>query len=623
MMSMPLVRLTTLFIVALAAFSAVVTVTGRTMSEPSTSWTIMMYMAADTSGSLPWLDDLNEMEAAQQAAGTNIVALVDPVGPGNTMLLRVNHDPNGLESAIVSAHIDDGGAVINGTEVDMADPVTLRSFIEFSTAEYPAQRNVLILWGHGADWHGMCPDGSDLLTLPELRTALSHATASLGRPLDILAVDACAEGSVEMAYQVREYARFFVASEKDVPFEGLPYVTVLNHLAANTDQLPERFGSAITDDYVTWGSTSSIYSVTMGVFNLSRMDQLVERLGELAVLAKSYDGLFHSVLQASLNETESYEEDWGMDFGNLIHQIMGSDLPIEIKHKAFETALAYSDAIVHFRKYSNPDPIDGIFANHSSGLIIFAPGSAPEDSEYPGLALAASHWDEFSLLARRTATDNASMEGPSLTYPGGDADLADTVVITWPNGYENKTAYVFRNEPTGMVLVTVLRTNLSWVRIEHLPGYLTVSTSATIGGDVVAYKELSVTLQGLAPVNVTLRSSGQVIDGQGYSAYLVASWGRSALQLSGQGFITQILIPSGFNTGELASVEVTDGDGKVVGTSHFFVSQDSNDVVVEVFHEESDLGTVVALLLLSIVPGSLVLLFDIALYLEYRKTKKT
>ena len=621
MMSKPLIRLTVLILIPLFAISSGSSFGTQDSAALPTSWTIMVYMAADSSGALPWEDDINEMEAAQQAAGTNIVALVDPSGPANTMLLRINHDPNGLDGTIVSAHIDDGGAIISGNEVDMADPLTLSSFIGFATSRYPAQRNILILWGHGAEWHGMCPDGLDLLTLPELESALSNATTSLGKTLDIIAVDACAEGSIEMAYEIREYAKFFVASEKDVPFEGLPYVTVLNHLAANVDQPSETIGSMIADDYVTWGSTSSTYSVTMGVFNLSRMDALVGRLGELSFLAKAYDGLFHSVLQSALTAAESYENDWGMDFGNLMHQFMVRDLPLEVKHKALETALAYSDVVVHFRRYSNPDPIDGIFANHSSGLVILAPGNGPEDSGYASLDLGASIWDEFSRLVRRTASDNDSMEGPSLTYPGGDADFANAVVLDWPDGYENETAYVFRNEQPGMVLVSVLSSDQGWIRIDRVLGNLTISASATINGSIVTYKVLDVRLHDLVPVNVTLHSCGRVIDGIGYSVTLIAVWGRTTTQYNGQAFTTQVLVPDVFNVGELTTVEVTDGHGHVVGISRFIVNPNGNDVDIEVFHEESDLGTVVALLLISILPGALILLFDLSLYLDYKKKK--
>ena len=139
------------------------------IDEPAT-WTLMVYMAADVSDELPWLQDINEMEAAYQASGTSVVALLDPPGDGDSRLLEIAHDEGFFDPDIVSVDVEDEGEVIPVSgEVNMGSPDTLRDFIEFSAANYPADHLVLVLWGHGAGWMGLCPDGFDLLTLPELR----------------------------------------------------------------------------------------------------------------------------------------------------------------------------------------------------------------------------------------------------------------------------------------------------------------------------------------------------------------------------------------------------------------------------------------------------------------------
>ena len=120
----------------------------------------MVYMADDTTSPLPWEDNINAMEAATQAPGTSILALVDPPGTGNSQILKIVQDPDPQSDTIVSPAIDDGHAVIPiDNEVNMADPGTLQAFIAFAIGRYPATHTVLILWGHGGGWRGLCQDG--------------------------------------------------------------------------------------------------------------------------------------------------------------------------------------------------------------------------------------------------------------------------------------------------------------------------------------------------------------------------------------------------------------------------------------------------------------------------------
>jgi hypothetical protein len=61
-------------------------------------------------------------------------------------------------------------------------------------------------------------DGSaDCLDNGELSQVLAQAHARLGRPLDILGLDACLMAMLEVAYQMREHARILVASQAIEP----------------------------------------------------------------------------------------------------------------------------------------------------------------------------------------------------------------------------------------------------------------------------------------------------------------------------------------------------------------------------------------------------------------------
>lgn len=62
---------------------------------------------------------------------------------------------------------------------DITEPETLSDFIKFCNENYPADRNILILWDHGGGpvegfgYDSIVADG-DSMTLDEMQTALSE-----------------------------------------------------------------------------------------------------------------------------------------------------------------------------------------------------------------------------------------------------------------------------------------------------------------------------------------------------------------------------------------------------------------------------------------------------------------
>lgn len=405
-----------------------------------------MYMADDATPDLPWSGNIHQMEAANQTDGTNVIALVDPLGSGNSQLLKVEHG-----GAVTVA--DSFAVIPPGGEVNMASPNTLSSFIRFSAANYPADRYVLILWGHGAGWEGMCPDGADILTLGELKDALSNATDFMGRPLDLIGVDSCAEANFEMLYEIREYTQFFVGSEKNMPSQGLPYTRIFEGLASNVDQSVELFGSEIVRDYIDWSRYNSSYSATLAVFNMSRIDQVVDRLNLLSAHGSMFDSIFHATLDTAFANAEHYETSWDVDFGDLMGQLLRSPLPLEVQMFAKDAGVAYLGMISSFGAYDNPGPVDNIRASHSSGAVIYAASDDLSDSPYAALQIASTEWYGFGRLVRHSGPTNSSSPGPGITYGLNQDGLADSVALKWPEAYETSQVWVFREDASGLVFI--------------------------------------------------------------------------------------------------------------------------------------------------------------------------
>jgi len=590
-------------------------------AQPLNSWTIMVYMAADNSVPLPWEDDINEMEAAEQAQNTNIVALLDTYGGPDSRLLRIVHDSNGLDGTIVSTELDDNGEVISGGEVNTGSPDTLRDFIDYCASSFSAHRYVLILWGHGAGWHGLCPDGYDFLTLPELRSALSQSIAAMGRPLDLVGVDACAQGSIEMIRELRGVTDVFVASEKDVPYEGLPYVLVLNTLATNPEQTPAEFGVSIANQYHLWSTINSMYSTTMAVFDMDRIDMVLVSLSALSSVGAQYDGIFHAALRNAAESSEHYEDVWNVDFGNLLAEIASSDLPIELREAALNALVTYSGMVLHSKLFSKHDPIDDIWANRSTGAVIYLPGSDLTDSDYSDLAISNTPWDEFGWMMRNDTVPSQNEPGPLAEYLDTDSDdVNDAVTYTWYATYDEYSVSIYRKMAGGIQFVRTEHSTVPTITIMNTPGRLELAVCASNEGVAKSYRIVNVSLEGDVYIRVHVVDNGAPVEG-GVEVRITS--GSSSLLLPNltSPFVARVPIPSFSNIGDIVTVQIVDPEsGRVIGDAQTYVPEGQSEVEVEI-HDHEDDGSALVFLTFVLLPGLIIIAFALIVARENRKSK--
>jgi hypothetical protein len=589
----------------------------RSDAQPSSSWTIMAYMADDYYIPLSWQDDLNEMEAAQQAPGTNIIALVDPLGPDNSMLLKVSHDPNFLDSTIVSQTMDDSGAVIPSGEVDMGSPAALSAFIEFAARSFPADHYVLDLWGHGAGWRGLCPDGTDILTLPELRTALSDATSVIGKKLDMVVVDSCAEASVETLHEIDGYVDFFVASEKDVPYEGLPYVLVLNDLASSTVQGVERFASRIVDDYVTWSVTNSEYSTTMAAFNLTSGHSLSTLSSSFAY----FDPIFHDTFWSVLQSSEYYENVSTIDYGDMLDLLSKSDTPLSTRKGAIDELVTLNLLIAHFAKHSNPDATDGIEVANATGITIYVPSDNAYDDPYDQLAIADTGWGVSGrTLSGATATiPNGPM--PLVVYEDaaiGGAALPNTADISMPVTYGVLDLVMFRYSSWGLAEDQGHIANGQLATITGVAGKLSVDVSTHSLSEprmATSYHRLNITLYGESALKVDVFRGGEHVLRDNFEVSLDGPVGNNTASFSEGSYNMNLTIPYDAEIGDRATVIVRDrSSGELLTTMTTVIAPSSMTVQIEIPQDRSNAAEPIVLASMSILPGALVFIFAIMLH---------
>ena len=606
-------------------------------AQASPSWTIMVYMANDNvSNPLPWEDNINSMESAAQSY-TSIVALIDNSGDDDSVLLKVVPDVNASTEPIVSYEIDDGGAVIpSGGEVDMADPGTLRDFLVFSAENFPSDRLVLVLWGHGDGWRGLCPDKTGLLTLPELGQGVSEATSALGRNLDMVIVDACTQATLEMFAQISGYVDYFVGAETNIPYYGLPYGDILDGLASDHTQSMEEFGSLVVEEYIDYAWVVSPYSATMGAFNLTRLDKVLTLLDEFSRLGVKYNSILHSVLHSALMSAEYYDTPYYVDFLDLMMQFASSEAPPEMRMAAIETSLAFRETIVSFDKYNHPDPYDGIDVDNASGAILFSPTSSFPDESYQDLELASTLWDQFSALARLIMPDTEMSTGPTVWI---DTHL-HTAYVIWPVIYPEVEVYVYRpltggvilldhqtssgSLPEDVVLPGIQTSDKSAVTISGQLGELMLSTSAMDDdGNAVTCQTMTTVILGTIRLQVVLTVDGAIVVDDCDVQVESSSFQGYALE-DGGSFGISLEVPLQADIGEMVTVNVSDAStGELLQSTRLVLPDHDTEVVIELYGTEEVIGPDDAVLFaFSVIPGALILVFALLLYIDYRKTRK-
>jgi len=244
------------------------------------SWVVMVYANADNEVLEDDIyRDLNDLERGLEGDGVQVVVFLDghtrivqidpetgadlPDTRGGTWRAELRHD----EDDVLRFHAPPGESVddVFLGEEQMGDGNTLRGFVQWAMATYPAENHALFASGHGSGWKQFLPDSSvgratpvqyadrDAIQIGELGDALQDLD------LDLLVFDSCHMAMIEVAYEVYEDADVLVASEARVPTDGFPYEAIFAALSAAPTTGDEGFAALIVEQYAAYYE-SSIYT---------------------------------------------------------------------------------------------------------------------------------------------------------------------------------------------------------------------------------------------------------------------------------------------------------------------------------------------------------------------------
>jgi len=365
--------LKSLFIFVAILLLSVCSVNELRGEEPSAldekSWTFVVYMSADNSLSSTAPVDLNEIEGAIESVDANVVILIDQFSNADTRAYRARYDPAGPQnSAIVSDEVPLGD-IESGwdglTELDLANPDTLLAFSKWAVANYPADHFGLVLWDHGDGWRkklapskprkDICYDGYASMDMLELKSALAALKQETGVTFDLVGMDACLMGMVEVAYQIKDLCKVVVASEETVPWDGWDY-GFLSEIEPGSDLTPKELAMHIVNYFYnsyTDGKSDpddESYVVLSAIDEAKFDDGFLSSLGSLAqLLIGSMEHSKSKVYDAYLSSYRMEDYWYYVDLKDFMLALSAQNISEAISAAAQQVASRHDDVVYYHR----------------------------------------------------------------------------------------------------------------------------------------------------------------------------------------------------------------------------------------------------------------------------------
>ena len=305
-------------------------------------WTIMVFLNADNDLEEFGLKDFREMARVGSDEKVNIVVQFDRNGAYATTTPQWKGCYR-FKVEKGSTHTP-AEALSHLGNTNMGSGTTLRNFVDWATASYPAKKYMLAIWNHGQGWrhfrtvrpnlsglelsafrdfrvsrmtremereaHSLARRCSTRQVQPTLRrqgipidVTVSGAVRYVssddtsgdvlynreiqeslnGLRLEVIGFDACLMGMVETGYALREVGEVMVASEELEPGDGWNYTSWLQALVEDPEMSAADLGTTMVRSYESYYSgPGDDPATTLSAVNLSKMANLAVSIDNLA-----------------------------------------------------------------------------------------------------------------------------------------------------------------------------------------------------------------------------------------------------------------------------------------------------------------------------------------------------
>jgi len=412
-------------------------------------WTVLVYLDGDNNLESDAIDDFLEMARVGSSDRVRIVVEMDRIRSPETWDDERYGNWEGALRFLVESGMEPTveNALANLGERNMGDPATLTDFLIWGIETYPAQRYAIILWDHGASWLGIASDDTDgdALNLPEISSAFETALARtrIGG-FELIGFDACLMAQIDVLHTVAPYGRVMVASAELEPNSGWAWDAWLERLVAEPEQDGYAIAPVIVETYMNSFRGSQADDVTLSAFDLTRADEMINRLHSLAQELQRSARQYYLIIGQARSFVNVYapayaEEFNAIDLPHFLNLLPQQNATSAIRDRANELLRVIEEARI----------ANGVGPYHrqSGGLSIYFPQFSDLYAEAYDRASPiprATAWDDF--LASYYEVGSAAIQRPTIRDLSINRDVAsiDAPVNLLGTVAGSDIAYVFQ-----------------------------------------------------------------------------------------------------------------------------------------------------------------------------------
>jgi len=331
-----------------------------------TNRVVIAYMIADNNLDPFSIDDLNEMEEGWSNFDGKLIVYLDRAkgaNPSHPIVYEIEHDTTEkIISKVIKVY----------KEQNSADKDVLNKVLKEIINLYEAKEYGLILWSHGTGWlpsrtkigstqksylpilKSFGRDNDDEIDIKDLNTALD-----LGLNFEFILFDACYMGSIEVLYELKNRAKYFVCSPTEILSFGFPY----------KETIPILFQKKI--DYILIGKSfydfynkqEGIYnSATISVVNSNSLEEVRQSFSELMINNKNLKiDKISNIQQYEISQSNVF-----FDLGNFMDSLA-------LKNNYNLNKVVFDRLIIY--KNNTNKILEELTLKSCSGLSVFIPDS--------------------------------------------------------------------------------------------------------------------------------------------------------------------------------------------------------------------------------------------------------
>lgn len=316
------------------------------IEDNSSLRTVLIYIAANNNLANDAEISLKKIQKGAEKIKGNLLVLIKTEFQ-KSYLLKVNAD----QSTDTLRVYPDGNT---------SDPAFLSKVISDSKLQYPANSYGFVFWSHATSWappsnFGTKSVGYDFgeeMDIKDFKRALPN-------DLDYIMFDACSMASLEALYELKDKAKYILASPSEVMSASYPYQSIVPYLFGDVNDLI-KIGKEFIQYYESLNGELS--SATVSLVNTQELTKLADLTKNLLESKKSIDGIDRSSIQ-KLNFDINTQNPDAYDFLDFLKQNYSEEDYLPIKHQL--------DKVILFKGYT--DSFLGVPIKSFSGVTIYLP----------------------------------------------------------------------------------------------------------------------------------------------------------------------------------------------------------------------------------------------------------